>query len=56
MITYHMITASMCASDTLNVNNKYITTNVTELSENISGKFSEIISLGLCFPNYILKI
>lgn len=56
MITYHMITASVCASGTINVNNKYITKNVTELSENLFGKINEVIALGLCFPNYVLKI
>lgn len=56
MITYHMTTGSTCASGKINVNNKYITKNVTKLTGNIFGKINEVIALSLCFPNYVLKI
>lgn len=46
MVTYHMIIASMSTSGTINVNNKYVTENVTELSENIFGKINKAIALG----------
>lgn len=46
----------MWASDTTNVNNKYIIKNATELSENVLGRINEVIALSLCFLSYILKI